>query len=243
MLDIHCHILPGLDDGAFSIDDSLMMAQTAFENGTRGIICTPHSGPYSCDALIGCFRELKREIAARRIPISLYLGQEIYLTENYMRQIRDMENGYPITINKTPYALVEFVPTAHSHILGSAVERLRAGGFIPIIAHPERYAAIAEDIFLAGKLKAAGGLLQINKGSLKGFFGMGAMRTAAYLLDHDLADFVASDAHSPYERSPKLRNVHAYISEQYSIDYADHLMLVNPAKVVANRAIHACRHS
>lgn len=242
MIDIHCHILPGLDDGAFSIDDSLMMAQSAFENGTRGIICTPHSGPYSYGTLVNAFRELKKEITARRIPIALYLGQEVYLTENYMRQIRDVENGYPATINKTPYTLVEFVPTAHTRILSDAVSRLRAGGLIPIIAHPERYAAIAEDVFLAGKLKAAGALLQINKGSLKGFFGMDAMRTAAYLLDHYLADFVASDAHSPYGRSPSLRNVHAFISEQYSIDYADHLMLVNPAKVAANRAIHSYGH-
>lgn len=239
MIDIHCHILPGLDDGAFSIDDSLMMAQSAFAHGTRGIICTPHSGPYSYDTLISGFRFFKQEVTARRIPIALYLGQEIYLTENYMRQIRDMENGYPITINKTPYALVEFVPTAHAQVLCNAVARLRSGGFIPIIAHPERYAAIAEDVFLAGKLKTAGALFQINKGSLKGFFGMDAMRTAVYLLDHYLADFVASDAHSPYERSPKLRNVHAFISEQYSMDYADHLMLVNPAKVAANRTIHS----
>ncbi len=239
MIDIHCHILPGLDDGAFSIDDSLLMARSAYENGTRDIICTPHSGPYAHSALLDAYTWLKKEITAHKIPLSLCLGQEIYLTDNYMRQIRDIENGYPLTIHKTPYTLVEFMPTAHSHILCSAVARLRAGGLIPIVAHPERYAAIAEDISLAEKLKAAGALLQINKGSLKGYFGRDALRAAAYLLDTYSADFVASDAHSPYERSPKLREVHAFISERYSIDYADHLMLANPARVAANRAIHS----
>ena len=176
MIDIHCHILPGLDDGAFSIDDSLLMAQYAYENGTRGIICTPHSGPYAHSALLDAFTWLKKETTAHKIPLSLCLGQEIYLTDNYMRQIRDIENGYPLTIHKTPYTLVEFMPTAHSHILCSAVARLRAGGLIPIVAHPERYAAIAEDISLAEKLKAAGALLQINKGSLRGYSARNASR-------------------------------------------------------------------
>ena len=239
MIDIHCHILPGLDDGAFSIDDSLTMAQSACKNGTRGIICTPHNGPYSHRELVDAFTWLKNEIAENRIPLSIVLGQEIFLSDNYMRQISDIESGYLITINKTPYTLVEFMPSAHSHTLCSAIDRLRASGLIPIVAHPERYASVAEDISLAEKLKAAGALLQINKGSLKGYFGRSALRTASCLLDTYLADFVASDAHSPYERSPRLRDVHAFISERYSIDYADHLMLVNPSRVVANRPVYS----
>lgn len=239
MIDIHCHILPGLDDGAFSLDESLMMAESAFESGTRGIFCTPHSGPYLHDELLEVFGSLKEAVAAQNIPVELYLGQEIYLTENYARQIRDIGNGYPVTINGTPYALVEFNPTAHSRILRDAVDCLCAEGFIPIIAHPERYAAVIEDVFLAERLKASGALLQVNKGSLKGAFGSDALQAASYLLYERTADFVASDAHSPYERTPKLRDVHAFISEHYSIDYADHLMLVNPGKVAANRKIYS----
>jgi protein-tyrosine phosphatase len=238
MIDIHCHILPGLDDGAFSLDDSLLMARLAFENGTRGIICTPHSGPYSVDSLIKTFKLLNRAIKYHNIPVQPFLGQEVYLTENYAKQIRDLENGYPITINKTPYVLVEFVPSAHSRVLRDAVEQLCAGGFKPIIAHPERYGAITEDVSLAERLKTSGALLQINKGSLKGAFGSDALRAASYLLYTRSADFVASDAHSPYERTPKLRDVHAFISERYSIDYADHLTHDNPLKVIANRAIY-----
>ncbi len=238
MTDLHCHILPGLDDGAFSLDESLMMAESAFESGTRGIVCTPHSGRYSQDELFSAFSELRRALARHGIPIEIYMGQEIYLTEHFAMQIRDIESGYPITINGTAYLLVEFDPMAHSRILKDAVDRLSASGFIPIIAHPERYRAIAEDIFLAQRLKASGALLQLNKGSLKGAFGPDAMRAASYMLDERMADFIASDAHSPYERTPKLRDVHAFVSEQYSIDYADFLMRDNPARVVGNRAIY-----
>ncbi len=239
MIDIHCHILPGLDDGAFSIDESRLMAEDAFEYGTRSIVCTPHIGPYSTEELVTAFIELKEVLKAHRIPIDIYLGQEVYLTENYIKQIRDIVNGFPITINATSYVLVEFDPSAHSRILRNAVECLTSEGFRPIIAHPERYNAITEDVYLAHALKDYGAFLQLNKGSLRGAFGPAAMRTALYLLDEQLADFVASDAHSPYERTTKLRDVHAFISEQYSIDYADHLMLVNPKNILSDNTIYS----
>ena len=242
MIDIHCHILPRLDDGAFSLDESVLMAEGAFECGTRGIVCTPHSGPYSAEELVSAFVELKNTLRSLAIPIELYLGQEIYLTENYAMQIRDIGNGYPITINGTDYALVEFIPDAHSRILRDSVDLLVAEGITPIIAHPERYAAITEDLYLADRLKASGALFQLNKGSLRGVFGHYAKQTAAYLLDERMADFVASDAHSPYERTTKMRDAHAYISERYSIDYADYLMQENPAQVIAGSKIHPCHY-
>jgi protein-tyrosine phosphatase len=240
MIDIHCHILPRLDDGAFSLDESVLMAEGAFECGTRGIVCTPHSGPYSAQELVSAFVELKNTLRSLAIPIELYLGQEIYLTENYAMQIRDIANGYPITINGTDYALVEFIPDAHSRIIRDSVDLLVAEGITPIIAHPERYAAITEDLYLADRLKASGALLQLNKGSLRGAFGHYAKQTASYLLDERMADFVASDAHSPYERTTKMRDAHAYISERYSIDYADYLMQNNPAQVIAGSKIIPC---
>lgn len=242
MIDIHCHILPRLDDGAFSLDESVLMAEGAYECGTRGIVCTPHSGPYGPEKLADAFFELKKALASLSIPIDLYVGQEIYLTENYAMQIRDIANGFPITINGTDYALVEFIPDAHSRILRDSVERLAAEGITPIIAHPERYAAVTEDLYLADRLKASGALLQLNKGSLRGAFGHYARQTASYLLEERLADFVASDAHSPYERTAKMRDAHAYISERYSIDYADYLMQENPARVIAGSKIQPCSY-
>ena len=239
MIDIHCHILPRLDDGAFSLDESRIMAEDAYACGTRGIVCTPHSGPYLAEELVSTFLELKNHLKTFDVPIELYLGQEIYLTENYTMQIRDIGNGYPITINGTDYALVEFIPDAHSRILRDSVDLLVAEGITPIIAHPERYAAITEDLYLADRLKASGALFQLNKGSLRGVFGHYAKQTAAYLLDERMADFVASDAHSPYERTAKMRDAHAYISERYSIDYADYLMQENPALVLANQTIYS----
>lgn len=242
MIDLHCHILPRLDDGAFSLDESRIMAESAYACGTKGIVCTPHSGQYLAEELVNTFLELKKHLKSYGVPIDLYLGQEIYLTENYDMQIRDVANGYPITINGTDYALIEFIPDAHSRILRHSVELLTAEGIIPIIAHPERYQAIVEDVYLADRLKASGALLQLNKGSLRGAFGHYSKITATYLLEERLADFVASDAHSPYERTTKLREVHAYISEQYSIDYADLLLEANPARVIEGQEILSCNY-
>ena len=239
MIDIHCHILPGLDDGAFSPDESLLMAQFAAENGTTAIFCTPHSGPYPADRVTTAFALLKDALDERKIPLKLFLGQEIYLTQNYEQQIEDVQKGLQFTLNQTPYLLVEFHPLAPGRLLCDAVASLRAIGLKPIVAHPERYACVAEDFFLAHQLKDAGALLQLNKGSLRGAFGRDALQSASFLLEERMADFVASDAHSPYERTPKLRHAHAYISEQYSIDYADHLLLYNPARVASNKPIYS----
>ena len=240
MIDLHCHILPGLDDGAFSTDDSLKMASVAVKNGTRGICCTPHAGPYTNEQLLYVFNALKHALSLHHIPLTLFLGQEIYLTENYASQIRDITKGHYLTINNTPYVLAEFAPDTHSRIFIDAVDMFSSCGLIPIIAHPERYEAIHDDGLLAAKLKAGGALLQLNKGSLKGFFGYSAMKAAFRILDEQTADFVASDAHSPYARTPNLREVHAFISEHYSIEYADHLLINNPTRVVSNLKIHSC---
>lgn len=238
MYDIHCHILPGLDDGAFSIDESLLMAESAAENGTRIICCTPHSGSYSRDELIRTFRMFKAAAEQKGIGVRLFLGQEIYLTENYRRQIRDIEEGYPVTVNRSAYPLVEFSPYEKTEVVYNALDELISRGFVPVVAHPERYAFITEDYDTAERIKKMGALLQINKGSLKGAFGIAAERCANYLLRRRMADFAASDAHSPFVRTPRLRDVHAYISEQYSMDYADWLMRINPQKMIRSEKIH-----
>lgn len=237
MIDIHCHILPGLDDGAFSEDESLAMAEIAAAGGIRAICCTPHSGGYPFDTLVQTYRRFKDAVRERNLPLQLYLGQEIYLGDNMRAQIRALQHGFPVTLNRSVYPLIEFHPDVQTKFVFSAVEELVSLGYIPVIAHPERYAFAAEDVHALRRLKKAGALLQLNCGSLKGVFGYTAERIANDLLGRCEADFVASDAHSPYARTPRLHGVHAYISEQYSLEYADHLMCGNPQKLVHNRRI------
>ena len=237
MYDIHCHILPGLDDGAFSLDESLAMAEIAAADGIRAICCTPHSGGYTFDALVQTYRRFKEAVRSRNLPLQLYLGQEIYLGDDMHTQIRALQNGFPVTLNRSVYPLIEFHPLVHTQFVFSAVEELVSLGYVPVIAHPERYAFAAEDVHALGRLKKAGALLQLNCGSLKGMFGYASERVANDLLGRCEADFVACDAHSPYARTPRLRGAHAYISEQYAAEYADLLMYGNPQKLIHNRRI------
>lgn len=237
MIDIHCHILPCLDDGAFSEDESLAMAEIAAADGIRAVCCTPHSGSYSLAALVGAYRRFKSELRSRGIPLQLYLGQEIYLGDNMRSQIRALQNGLFVTANRSVYPLVEFHPQVRVKDAVSAVDALVSLGYVPVIAHPERYAFAAEDADALRRMKQAGALLQLNCGSLKGAFGYDAERIAHMLLGRCEADFVASDAHSPYARTPRLRSTHAHLCELYSMEYADHLMHGNPLRLVHNRRI------
>ena len=237
MFDIHCHILPGLDDGAFSEDESLAMLALAAENGTHCLCCTPHTGPYSFDDLLSAYRRFRESARMHEIPVRLYLGQEIYLGEDFRRQIRNMEAGYPVSVNRSVYSLVEFHPQVRSADVFAAVQALTAIGCVPVIAHPERYVFAARDQENVLHLKKLGALLQINAGSLLGTFGRQAAHVADFLLYKRAADFIASDGHSPYARPPKLRDAHAIVSEYYSMEYADHLMRDNPRRMINNKKI------
>ena len=238
MFDIHCHILPGLDDGAFSEDESLSMAAIAAASGTRYICCTPHTGRYSAGQLVTVYRKFRDELKKNGIPIRIFPGQEIYMTENYKKQVRDISGGYPLTLNRSRYPLIEFHPRITAPIAIGAVRELYSIGLIPVIAHPERYLFVSDDPDNAARLKQCGALLQINTGSLSGAFGIRAGRTADFLLSNRLADFAASDAHSPFSRTPRLRDAHAHISEQYSQEYADFLMKEAPRRLLKNEKIY-----
>ena len=108
---------------------------------------------------------------------------------------------------------------------------------MPVVAHPERYAFVAEDGSAPLRLKKAGCLLQINKGSLKNKFGDHAYAVSQALIRHELADFVASDAHSPYMRTPYLADAYEIVCELHSEQYADILLTSNPQKVLKNEKI------
>jgi len=238
--DIHCHILPGLDDGAFLPDESVMMAEMAAENGTRAIVCTPHwmPGIYSRSELLQAYRRFGRILQERGIALKLALGQEILLDEDYRETVRMLERSELLTINNSVYPLIEFDPLIREEKACKITEYLCACGFRPIIAHPERYAFADEDHRALQRLRRSGALLQINKGSAAGFFGRGAKYASDYMLRERLADFAASDAHSPYNRTTPLSEFHEYVSEFCSVNYADHIFSKNPLRVLRNEEIH-----
>lgn len=241
MVDIHCHILPGLDDGSDNMEESLRMARIAVDGGTHIIVATPHSNiPDSFENYFGktyaeIFNLFKAKLKEENIPLRILPGHEIFASENIVGLLKKKSL---LSLGKSDYPLVEFDFNQQAASVYSKLGMLVAEGLTPIVAHPERYAFIAEDESAPYLLKNMGCLLQINKGSLKGGFGKNAYDTAHYMLKNELADFVASDAHSPYMRTPYLADAYEIISEIYSEDYANLLLSLNPMKVIENKKIN-----
>lgn len=240
MIDIHCHILYGVDDGSFSLEETVKMVKIAEQGGTRAIIATPHSNvPDLYQNHWNTEFDLKLELINKAlgengIDVKVYRGQEIFCSGRFAELLYD---GELITLNNSRYPLVECDFYENSRTAYAWLSRLAANGYVPIVAHPERYEFVFEEDDAAMRLKEIGCLLQINKGSLSGAFGREAQQVAHRLLEDGMADFVASDAHSPYMRTPFLANVRDMISEEYSPDYAQLLLNENPMRVLKNKKI------
>ncbi len=241
MVDIHCHILPDMDDGSGNMSDSIEMAEVAFQSGTKSIIATPHCnipGGYKNhwdDTAEEKLESLRHELKSRHIPVEIYKGQEVFLTSGAMELIKQNKL---ITLNDSRYILVEFDMRENASMAYNKLEQLVSEGYIPIVAHPERYGFVSEHIETIYKIKEIGCLIQINKGSLKGSFGHSALKAAARIIGTYQADFVASDAHSQFSRTPFLADVHEFLCEKFSMDYADILLKTNPRRVLNDERIY-----
>lgn len=241
MVDIHCHILPGFDDGSDNLEESLRMARLAVEGGTTAVITTPHCNiPDSFQNYFGktyadIFNAFKAKLKEENIPLKIFPGHEIFASGNIVDLIKKKRL---LTLCKSDYPLVEFDFTEQADSVYSKLKMLIAEGLVPIVAHPERYAFVAEDETAPFRLKTMGCLLQINKGSIKGGFGKTAHDIAHKMLRDELADFIASDAHSPYMRTPYLADAFEIISDIHSEEYADLLLNVNPSLVLQNKKIN-----
>ena len=238
MFDIHCHICYGCDDGADSLDTAVKMAELALEKGTKAIAATPHcnipgsftnfwSGEFETKLDL-----LRAALAERGTEIGIFPGQEIFCTS---RTPQLLESGELITLNNSRYPLVEFDFYEFSDSVYDKLRSLVSHGYVPVVAHPERYAFVSEESGAASAMKSIGCLLQINKGSLDGRFGMQAYIAASEMLGGRLADVIASDAHSPYMRTPDMSHIHEKICEEYSYEYADLLFSGNPERILENR--------
>lgn len=242
MIDIHCHILPGLDDGAGNMSDAVEMADLAVSCGIKSIIATPHSNipggyhNYWSLSLEEDIKVLQSEINKRNIPLTIYCGQEVFLASGFMELLH---KGNFMTLNRSRYILVEFDMLEQANVAYRKLEQLISEGYVPIVAHPERYEFVWEQKESVYRMKDLGALLQVNKGSLKGNFGKNEMDAAIEIVETFQADFIASDAHSQYSRTPYLADVHEFISETYSSDYGDLLLKVNPQKVLNNETIYS----
>jgi len=240
LVDIHCHILHGVDDGSGDFTDSLEMAQLAVQNGTKAIFATPHCNmPHYFENFMSAELEnrlsaLQKMLDDRKVGLTVYCGHEIYLAEGFLQRLNRSEL---ITLNRSRYPLVEFDFYEKASDAYRKIKMLVSEGYVPIVAHPERYAFTGEDENAVRKLRRCGALIQLNSGSLSGSFGRAPAILAENILHNQLADFIASDAHSQYSRTPDLSQAHEFVCENFSYEYADLLLKINPAKVINNYEI------
>lgn len=238
MIDIHTHILPGVDDGAEDLTDAVLMAELAAESGVEVLFATPHSNlleePWEelHERQNSSFLLLKQQIEARGIPLRLLRGMEIFVTEDVPEKIR---NGSLLSLNDSGYYLVEFDFFASGRWIGEMLERICALGVIPIVAHPERYTCVQKHPEMVRDWMDLGAQLQMNRGSIFGKFGRASFRAADWLLHEDWITYIASDAHSPYRRTTYMKDIQEFLQEEYSYEKARRILLENPQRFLLSK--------
>ena len=240
MIDLHCHILPGLDDGAGSLDTSCRMAAMAADSGVRTIVATPHCNTrnerknYRSAALSEAFRDLQEELDRWEIPVRILPGAEVLVRGDFVRLL---EEGRFLTLNRSRYLLVEFYFDENPGAMNMALRQVEAAGLVPVIAHPERYYAVQENPSLAEAWADRGWVLQINKGSILGDLGEGSYDAAALLLRRGAVGVLASDAHHFRQRSPHMGPLVEAL--EYRFPEIDPRLLLeeNPRRIINNRTL------
>lgn len=240
MIDLHTHILPGLDDGSGVMEESLEMAELAAEGGTTWLVATPHSNQhgrfenYCSDALMSVFNDFETAVKKSNIPLKLSRGMEIYASWDVAGKIAD---GHLMGLNGSDYYLIEFPFDVEADDMGDILESVLDIGKIPLIAHPERYGCVQYNPGALYEWMKMGCLSQVNKGSLFGRFGRRAAKAAGVLMDFGLVTCVASDAHSSMARTPYMAEIRDAIEDRYDLEYAETLLSDHPRAVLENRRI------
>ncbi|MCQ2456193.1 MAG: hypothetical protein MJ096_02445 [Clostridia bacterium] len=230
MFDIHCHILPRVDDGSGSPEISLAMAACAAHDGIKAVVATPHlevPDREAAELFSSRLSELRRAAEEREIPLKILPGAELLGST-------DLADA-PIerfTLNGTKYLLVEFFPDDFPERVIYVLESVRERGFVPVVAHPERYDFVADDPGICEEFKDLGCLIQLTTQSVVGDFGRTCARVSASLIEWGLADVVASDAHSDRWRRPVLSEACAYVGARYGEELAARLFIKNPLAVI-----------
>lgn len=234
MTDIHCHILPGVDDGAADMEDAIAMARLAVDCGVRDVIATPHFRGIDEDLsrlerFLRRLNQLQEQLARRGIPLKIHPGSEILCLPETVDLAR--EGNLP-TLGDSKYVLCEFFFDAPYGYMDQILDRIAASGYKVIVAHPERYEAIMMDPRGAERWFRRGYVIQMNKGSALGAFGGSVQQTARWLLDRGYVHLIASDAHSPRRRTTDLSLLRDWLLERYPEAYVDILLEENPGRVL-----------
>jgi protein-tyrosine phosphatase len=235
MIDIHSHILPGVDDGSKCWDMTLKMCQLAIEDGITHIVATPHANDtyaYSRDRVRDLVAELDNKIGDQ---LAFSVGCDFHLSFENIEDAVAHPQRY--TIAAKQYLLVEFSDYGIAPQLTDSLSRLQAAGMIPIITHPERNAILRQRLERLLEWVEAGCLVQVTASAVTGYWGDGPYRVALWLLEHQAVHVLASDAHDDKHRKPNLSEARDTVSKRFGANVARTLVLDNPAAIVAGRPL------
>ncbi len=235
MVDIHCHILPGMDDGPDTMEDSVRMAEAAISDGVTHLVATPHANDnYVFDPeRIRRFRdELQQKIGAR---LQISTGCDFHLSYENLQAVH--QDPQRFTLNQKNYLLIEFADFALPPFLDEALHKLQVSGLHLIITHPERNPLVrARPERLYGWV-TRGFFVQVTALSLLGRFGPQAQQAATQYLDCNLIHFIASDAHNLRGRPPKLREAYDWVAQRRGAAVAQALFRDNPLAACEGRPL------
>lgn len=240
MIDIHAHILPGMDDGAEDLQDALEMAKIAVENGITVMVATPHCNipgvydNYFDRRFADIYKRVRSALEDHEIPLKLLPGMEVFATPDLPELL---EQRKILTINGSKYLLVEFSFEEDLQYVEGILDSILGAGLRPIVAHAERYECVQKNLFVLEKWKKRGILIQVNKGSLTGRFGKFSYNAAHSMMQKRQVDVIASDCHSPHYRTPVMMDVYDSLQKKYPKEYLEILFNENPRRICSNQEI------
>lgn len=238
MIDLHCHLLPEVDDGPATVEDAVAMARMAVQDGVRTIVATPHGAEWSYTGDESETRDrtaaLRSELAARGVDLELLTGLEVYLTPDAATL---HAQGRIFTLNGSRYILVEFPMQGVPAYAEQTLFDLQIRRLTPVIAHPERNSQIADNPEIVSRMVDRGMLVQVTAASVVGIFGARTRAAAELLLTRGLAHLLASDAHSIGGRSPVLSGAVRRASKLIGEAAATAMVTTAPAAVLRDAEV------
>ena len=234
MIDLHSHILPGVDDGAQNLDDSLNLARKAVEQGITHLLCTPHhhNGKYINHKIdvIEAVDKLQKEFDQRGIPLTIFEGQEVRINGDLIKQLDEGDILFCDATNR--YLLIEFPSAEAPSYALRLLEEVRARDIVPIIVHPERNGTFRDDPNKLIEYLGMGCLAQLTAPSIVGVFGKSIKKTAELMVENNLVQMVASDAHHVDKRTFYMKEAFNEITKLYGNRKSDYFQTI--AKYIIN---------
>lgn len=242
MIDLHCHILPAIDDGARDLAEAISLVKLSLEQGVTHIVCTPHIHAGRYDNSLGeieqVFNVFQQSITEADIDVKLACAAEVRIDADIMALIElnelpflGLHEGRKVLLLEMPYS---HIPPGFDRLAKWLLKK----GIVPLIAHPERNRELQKSPHLIKWLKGLGCLLQGTASSITGLFGEKPQQVIEYMLKNGLVDIIASDCHSLKRRPPEMASAFELVSSNYGLPLAHEIFLNRPRKISAEKFIN-----